>query len=208
MTHSGITVAGVGTVSSPPDKAVLTLGASAVRGGVADALAAVNGKVEALIATLGGYGIEGRDIQTFDFSVWTEHNRNGEVAGFRVRNTIRVSTTNIDGLGEIIGSALAGLGDLAEMYGLSFEIDDRSALEAQARTRAWADAREKAKQLADLAGNRLGQAVEIIETGAYLPGSVRAVGGDYGVAPPAPVEAGTATVKVELTVRFSQFPAE
>jgi uncharacterized protein YggE len=201
-------VTGVGTVSSPPDKAVLTLGASAVRGDVADALAAVNGKLEALIATLGGYGIEGGDIQTSDLSIWPEHNSKGVVEGFRVRNTIRVSTTNIDGLGEIIGSALAGLGDLAEMQGLSFEIDDRSAFEAQARTRAWADAREKARQLADLAGSRLGQAVEIIETGAHLPAPMRKGAMAIAAAESAPLEAGTATVKIQLTVRFSHFPAE
>ena len=66
MSNNGITVTATGAASGPPDRAVLTLGASAVRGEVAAALAVVNGKIESLISTLAGHGIEGPDIQTSD----------------------------------------------------------------------------------------------------------------------------------------------
>jgi hypothetical protein len=204
MSNNGITVTATGAASGPPDRAVLTLGATAVRGEVAAALGVVNGKLESLISTLAGYGIEGPDIQTSDLSIWPEHNNEGAVSGFRVRNTVKISTTDLARLGEVIGAATAVLGDLAEMRGLAFEVADRAPLEAQARVRAWERAYDKARQLADLAGTRLGQAIDITETGGQGPGPVpkRAM----AMADSAPLESGSASIEVRLMVRFAQFP--
>jgi uncharacterized protein len=164
MSNTGITVTATGAASGPPDRAVLMFGASALRGDVATALAAVNDKVEKLISTLAGHSIPRADIQTSDLSIWPEHSTEGAVAGFRVRNMVRITTPAVDALGELIGAATAVLGDLAEIHGLRFEVSDPSPLEAQARVRAWSRAHDKARQLADLAGTRLGHAVEVHET--------------------------------------------
>jgi uncharacterized protein YggE len=90
------------------------------------------------------------------------------------------------------------------MHGLAFEVADRAPLEAQARVRAWARAYDKARQLADLAGTRLGQAIDITETSGPEPGPMpkRAM----AMADSAPVEAGSASIEVRLMVRFDQFP--
>lgn len=206
MSHNGITVTATGTASGPPDRAVLTLGASAVRGDVAGALAVVKGKLESLSSTLAGHGIQGPDIQTADLSVWPEHNNQGVVSGFRVRNTVRVTTTNLVGLGDMIGAAMAALGDLAEMNGLAFEVADRSDLEAQARARAWEGAYEKANQLAGLAGTRLGQAIDITETARFAPGPMPKRAMAMAVSESVPIETGSTAIEVHLIVRFSQFP--
>lgn len=202
MSTTGITVSAVGTASGPPDRAVLTLGASAIRGEVATALAAVNDKTEQLISTLAGYGIHGPDIQTSNLSIWPEHNLEGAVAGFRVRNTVRITATAMDALGELIGAAAAVLGDLTEIHGLKFEVSDPSPLEAQARIRAWSRAHDKAKQLADLAGTRLGPAIEVNEGGWYEQGYAVDLASPNMV----PIETGAASVEVYLKVRFAQFP--
>ncbi len=206
MSNNGITVTATGAASGPPDRAVLTLGASAVRGEVAAALGVVNGKLASLISTLAGHGIEGPDIQTSDLSIWPEHNNEGAVAGFRVRNTVMISTTDMEHVGEVIGAATAVLGDLAEMHGLAFEVADRAPLEAQARARAWERAQAKAKQLADLAGTRLGQAIEITESSGQGPGPMPKRAMAMAMADSAPVEAGSASIEVHLMVRFAQFP--
>ena len=67
-------------------------------------------------------------------------------------------------LGSSGPSAASVLGDLAEIHGLAFEVSDPSPLEALARVRAWSRALNEAKQLADLAGTRLGLPVEVRET--------------------------------------------
>lgn len=175
-----------------------------MRGDVETALAVVNGRLETLVSTLAGYGIEGPDIQTSDLSIWPEHSHEGALTGFRVRNTLRISTTDLERLGEIIAAATAVLGDLAEMHGVAFEVTDRSPTEARARVQAWERAHDKAQQLAELAGTRLGQAIEITETGAHDPGPMpqRAM----AMADSAPVEAGSSWIEVRLMVRFAQFP--
>jgi uncharacterized protein YggE len=206
MSNNGITVTATGAASGPPDRAVLTLGASAVRGEVATALGVVNGKLETLVSTLAVYGIEGPDIQTSDLSIWPEHNQEGAVAGFRVRNTVRISTTDLERLGEVIGAATTVLGDLAEMHGLAFEVADRAPLEAQARARAWEQAVDRARQLAELAGTRLGQAIDITETSGQGPGPMPKRAMAMAMAEAAPVEAGSASIEVRLMVRFAQFP--
>ena len=197
-------MAATGTASGPPDRAILTLGASAVRADVASALEVVNGKTADLVSVLAAHGIQGPDIQTSDLSIWPEHDNQGAVAGFRVRNTVRISTGRLEALGETISAATTALGDLAEMNGLSFEITDRSPLEARARAQAWDRAHEKASQLAGLAGTRLGRALEIIETSGHGLGPMvkRAV----AMSESATVEAGSASIEVHLTVRFTQFP--
>ena len=206
MSNNGITVSATGAASGPPDRAVLTLGASAVRGEVAAALGVVNDKIESLTSTLAGYGIAGPDIQTSDLSIWPEHNNEGTVAGFRVRNTVHISTTDLGRLGEVISAATAVLGDLAEMHGLAFEVADRTPLEVQARARAWEKAHDKARQLAVLAGTRLGQALDIIETSGHRPGPMPKRAMAMEMADSAPIEAGSASIEVHLMVRFAQFP--
>jgi hypothetical protein len=204
MSTDGITVTATGSASGLTDRAVLTLGATAVRGEVSDAMAVVGNKIIELFSVLQSHGIERSSIQTSDLSIWPEHNNDGAVVGFRVRNMVQVTTSKIGTLGEIIGQAAAALGDLAEMHGLAFEVADRIALEDQARARAFELATSRARQLAELAGARLGKAIEIIEASESGPTPMfkRAM----AMAEAAPVQSGSATVDIHLTVRFSQFP--
>ncbi|HUP15850.1 MAG TPA: SIMPL domain-containing protein [Acidimicrobiia bacterium] len=206
MSNNGITVTATGASSGSPDRAILTLGATAVRGEVAAALGVVNGKLENLISTLAGYGIEGPDIQTSDLSIWPERNNEGAVSGFRVRNTVKISTSDLERLGEVTGASTAVLGDLAEMHGLAFEVADGAPLEAQARARAWDRALDKARQLAGPAGTRLGQAIDITETSGQGPGPMPKRAMAMAVAEAASVEVGSASREVRLLVRFAQFP--
>ncbi len=73
----------------------------------------------------------------------------------------------------------------------------------KARVRAWARAHDKARQLADLAGARLGKAVEVRETSRYDQGPMYM---DLASPKGVPIETGAALVEVHLQVRFAQFP--
>jgi uncharacterized protein YggE len=119
---------------------------------------------------------------------------------------VKISTTDLERLGDIIGAATGALGDLAEMHGIAFEVADRAPLESQARVRAWERAYDSARQLADLAGTRLGQAIDITETCAHGPGPMPKRAMAMAMADSAPVEAGSASIEVRLMVRFAQFP--
>ena len=119
---------------------------------------------------------------------------------------MRITTPAVDALGELIGAATAVLGALAEIHGLRVEVSDPSPLEAQARVRAWSRAHDKARQLADLAGTRLGHAVEVHdETSWHLQGPVPMYP-DLGTHNVIPVETRAASVDFQGKVRFARFP--
>ena len=162
---SGITVVGTGSASGPPDRAQLTLAASAVRSDPGAAMTVTSERAQALRERLGELGIEPENIQTADLSLWPETDRNGAPAGYRARNGIRVEFNDLGNVGSVIASALEALGDGAEMGGIAFLRRDRAELEQEARAAAWAAAREKATELAQLAGVTLGRPLSVEELG-------------------------------------------
>ena len=197
---AGITVTASGAVSAPPDLAHIMLGASRGAGTVAQAMEDVNSRIGRLLTTLQGLGIGKESVQTAELSVWPDHDRDGHPTGYRVRNLLRVETSDLNRLGEVIAAATASLEDAAEIHGIAFSLQDREAIEAEARRLAFTAAETRAQQLASLAEVQLGPAVALVEGAGVAPlaRSVKAMAMEA-----APVEAGTTTVRVDLTVRFA-----
>jgi uncharacterized protein YggE len=197
---AGITVTAAGTVAAAPDLAHITVGASRGAATVAQAMEEVNGRINGLLTTLGELGVGRDSVQTVELSVWPEHDRDGHPIGYRVRNLLRVETGDLDRVGEVVAAATESLEDAAEMHGISFSLKERDSVEAEARRLAFEAVRSRAEQLASLAGVRLGSAVAVSEESglAPVPRSVKAMAMEA-----APVEAGTTTVRVDLTIRFA-----
>ncbi|MGH8927667.1 MAG: SIMPL domain-containing protein [Acidimicrobiia bacterium] len=206
MSNEGITVSSVGSASGPPDRAILTLGASALRAGAADALEVVNTKVRTLISTVAPFGIDGFTVQTTELSIWPERSTDGSTIGFRARNVVRITISEMAAIGEVVGAATQALGDSAEMHGLVFEVADPTVLEYAARGRAWELAVAKATQIAELAGTELGNAVEVTESTGRGP--ISPLPKTMAMAEAAPIETGATTVEVQLTVRFLQYQGD
>ena len=80
---------------------------------------------------------------------------------YTATNNVEVTIRNLDTAGKVL-SAATGAG-ANQLYGIRFEIEDLSALQAEARKKAVADARARAERLAQLAGVKLGPAVSISE---------------------------------------------
>lgn len=197
---TGITVTGSGQASAPPDRASISLGASAVQPDASAALDEVGQKIDLLITTLTVMGVRRESLQTTDLSLWAETDRNGEPAGYRARNALRIELDDVARVGEILRVGLGTIGNGAEMHGVDFSLRDPSVVAAQARDLAYQEAMAKAVQLAALTGRGLGPANSILESeGRSIEPKVMARM-DLGVMP---VEAGTTVVTVNLTVRFS-----
>lgn len=60
-------------------------------------------------------------------------------------------------------------GDATRINGVSYSIEDDSALVRDARERAFHDARDRAEQYAQLSGLRLGQVIAISEVAGEAP---------------------------------------
>src|SRR5215468_11051052 len=133
---------------------------------IAAALALNNAVMEQVLKALAGLGVADRDIQTVHLSVTPQRaepqaGRPGltPIVGYEVTNAVHVRARNLAILGRLL-DALVGQGANA-LSGIAFSIADPAPLLEQARTRAVADARQKAQTYATAAGAKLGRVVSI-----------------------------------------------
>ncbi len=170
----GIWVTGVGEVTVVPDIAVLSLGIEAQKATVAEAQQQASEAMNAVMNVLDSYGVDEKDIQTQFFSIqpvrrWDPDDGQEILLGYRVTNTIMVKIRNIDDAGGIIDAAVAAGGDYTRVNSISFTVDEPEAYYEDARDEAMADAKDKAEQLANLGGVKLGKPTYINEYGGYIP---------------------------------------
>ncbi len=173
--QKGIWVTGQGEVTVAPDIANISLGIEAQAATVSQAQDKAAAAMEKVMDALTGNGLAKKDIQTQYFNIsqitrWDDKNQQIVVLGYRVTNTITAKIREIAKTGTIIDAAALAGGDLTRINNIYFSVDDPTAYHKEAREKAMADAENKAEQLADLSGVRLGQPTYISEN-LYFPPS-------------------------------------
>ncbi len=147
-TNSGIHAAGVGTVSGEPDIAVISLGVEALRDSVSEARDDAAQALTAIVDELREAGVAEDDIRTARFSINPryEYVRDGQqnLLGFQVTNTLSVTLRDLNSTGDVVDRAVQAGGDLTRVQSVSFQIEDTTALEEEARILAIEDALAKA----------------------------------------------------------------
>jgi uncharacterized protein YggE len=150
-------------------------------------------------------GVAPEDIQTTNFSIFTEESRDpatglpGSDRMYRVENTLLVTVRQIDQVGSVIEAALENGAN--NVHGLQFGLSDRGELALEARASAVADARERAQQLADELDLSLGQVLEVKEQSSEGVSPVmEAAFGIGGGAPP--ISQGTLAVNSRVEITF------
>jgi uncharacterized protein YggE len=201
----GLSVNGEGRASAAPDMAVLGLGVSAKASTVKAANSETQDAMSDLLDSLEDNGVEEKDIQTSQFSVYPEYDyRNNEqiLTGYRVSHMLQVKVRDIDKAGEVIDDAVEAGGDLLQVQSISFTIDDTTALRSEARAEAVADAQTKAEELATLAGVSLGKPTYISESIStpYYPQPYYDRGGVYAMEEAAVTEISTGELEVVVSV--------
>lgn len=166
-------VEGVGEVAATPDMATIRIGVETREREAADALAENNSQAAKIIAAAKAAGVEARDIQTSNLSVYPQYEAGTQgqprgddpprLVAFVVSNEVQIRIRDLDGMGAL----LTGLVDAGanQMGSVAFAVDDDAALLQEARKRAVADARAKAEAIADAAGLGLGPILSIEESG-------------------------------------------
>jgi uncharacterized protein YggE len=167
-----IVVSGTGDAYATADIATFSFSVTADAKAVSDAQGTVNTKNDAIISALKDLGIDTKDIQTTDYSVYpkytyavapcapnTAYCPQRQVAdGYTVTQSASVKVRKTDDAGK----ALAAVGDNGgtNISGLSFTVDDPTSVETQARDKAVTEARTKAKSIASSLGVSLGRVVD------------------------------------------------
>jgi uncharacterized protein YggE len=201
-----VEMTGTGIASGVPDMASLRLGVSHQAEDVAQAMVGCARAADAVVGVLNGAGIAPSDRQTTGIEVARGYDhREDRPSGYRCTQGIVVRVRQPDRLGELIGGCGAAAGDGFRLDDLSWSFADADQLRRRAREGAWDDARERAQQVATLAGLQLGPALSIVEQ-APVPGpwaraaSFSEQSSDGGAMP---VEAGEGSIVVSLKVRWA-----
>jgi uncharacterized protein YggE len=203
---SGISVVGTGTVSAPPDVALVDLGVEVVDSDANAAFTENTKRMTAVKGVLKEMDIPEDDIQTVNYNMWIEqvYDRNGQPTGenrYHVTHHVRVRVSDLNATGELLQNTLeAGANNFG---GISFSVADTAALQREARERALSDAKAKAEQLASSMGVRLGTPRLVSELGGQATPFLAAdMGGGVGGGGPVPVSGGEFSVRVEIQLVF------
>ncbi|UCH42380.1 MAG: SIMPL domain-containing protein [Dehalococcoidales bacterium] len=171
--QEGIWVSGMGKVTVVPDIASLRLGIEAEGDTVSVARDQAAEAMDAVMTALTENGVADNDIQTEYFTIrritqWDREKEQEVITGYRVINMVTAKIRDIDNIGTVIDAVADAGGDLTRVDSIDFTVDDPSDYYDEAREEAMAEARDKAEQLAELAGVILGNATYISE-GSQIP---------------------------------------
>lgn len=204
---TGIWVNGEGKVTVVPDVAILSVGVESQEASVTKAQENAATAMNDVVSQLKQRGIAEKDIRTTVFSIsrvtrWDEPKQQEVTIGYRVTNTVSAKIRKVADAGTIIDAVVQAGGDLTRINSISFTVDDPSAYNNEARQKAMADAENKAKQLANLSGVKLGKPTYINESGGYVsPPPIYRSAAPMPAPMPAPTPISPGETEIQLNVQ-------
>ncbi len=161
---STLTVRGAGVVYVDADRVSISVGVREVAAQVADAQAAVNEKINAVIAALNDMGATGDSISTNSIGIYPnyDYSDDEQITGYTAYNSILIVVSDVCNAGAYIDAAFAAGANSLDYVDFS-AADTAADAGSQALAMAVQNAMEKAQVLAEAAGMRLGGILEIRE---------------------------------------------
>lgn len=201
-----ISASGEGRREMAPDKATIVLGVETRAKTPAAAASANADRMTAIRGALVRAGVAERDIATARYSLGLQFGRTPADTQYVAANMVTVTTRQLDQVGRIIDTGLgAGANNINS---LQYDLTDRTAALTQALGDAVADARRQAQVMAEAAGGRLGDLIELgTQPGEYRPFYAADMAMRVQAsAAPTPVSPGAVTVTAMVSGRWRFIP--
>ena len=207
--QKNITVTGTGIVKVVPDIAYINVGVTSQSENVSDAIQQNSNQAQAIKNELIASGIAEEDIQTSSFSVYPQSNYdyNGNITGtvFVVNNNVYVTVRDLNTLGELLNTVTANGAN--SIYGISFDVQDKSEALQQSRELAITFAEQQAEEVAAASGVKLGEILTINVYSNDVPyvamDSYGMGGGGYPQsATKVPISAGNYVIPSQVTIQY------
>ena len=196
----GITVTGLGSVDTVPDRAQLSFDVQASGTTAVQALDRAAAESRAVNEALRAAGIARADLQTAQMSLQPRRSEQGVVTGFDATTTVIAKVKDLPRVGRVIDAAVRA--GASGVYGPSLSKTDTDALYGAALKAAIADARAKAQTIASASGVALGRVTNVVEGGSAQPMPFAAA--DAAVKQTeVPLEPGTQEIQASVTVTFA-----
>ncbi len=161
--------------------------------------------------------VEDKDIQTTDYSITPRYQRYNcrpslgevkpcpppEIVGYKINQSIAVKVRDFSKIGDLLAGAVENGAN--SVSGPSFTVDDVEKVKEEARAKAIAQAKNKAKAIAKAAGFRLGRILSVSESGYVPPVYYSVAMKESAESPPAPapiIEPGSKEIKTSVTLRY------
>lgn len=196
--QGGITVQGVASIGSVPDRAELSFGVESQGPTARAALAANAAEMRKVIAAVKAAG--GTEVRTQSVSLSPRYDERNEAQAFVAQNSASATIEDLARAGALIDAAVdAGAN---QVYGPSLSAGDQVELYRRALKAAVANARANAQSLAEAAGLSLGRITAVVEGGG-APQPVPFAADKAMEAGSTPIEPGTQQTTATVTVTFS-----
>lgn len=198
-------VTGVGKATAKPDIASVTAGISVQAQSVKDAQDQINSVINKITQTLKQNNVDQKDIQTSNYSISPTYDYTGgaqRITGYSANTNISIKVRNLDNVNKVIDTATANGAN--QISGVSFDIDDKTKVEDEARQKAVDEAKKKAVQASKIAGFKLGRIVNYSENLQGVPRPIAGAGilNKPAGGVPTQIEPGSSEVTVDVTLSY------
>lgn len=201
-------VSGEGEESAIPDTANIHLGITNTNTSIANAQNQTNTVINKITSDLKNLGVEENNMKTTNYSVNPDYNYSDgqqRINGYTVSANIAAKVSPIDKLNQVIDIAVRDGANT--IGGIQFIVNDEllEKLKQQARKEAIANAKKKAKDLANESGIILGRIINVSETGGPNPIPVPFYGRAESLpltSEPTRIEPGQSTITSTITLSY------
>lgn len=203
-----LTVSGVGVISLQPDMASISVGVHTETPSAADSVAQNNAKTQTLIDALKAAGVDAKDIQTMNFSIWQnmQYSLEGKPTStnYAVDNTVNITVRDLGKLGDLLDAAVrAGANNINS---IQFDVADKTKAMTDARAEAVKTAKAQAAELATAAGVTLGniQSIQYFDASPnpVFPSTGMGGGGNARADMAVPINPGQMQITVTVTMAY------
>lgn len=199
-------VQGSGEATEVPNTATVSFGITEQAQSVTSAQEKVNQTAKKLVDALKEIGVEEKNIKTTNYSAYPNQDfqEGNRITGYTVSQNFEVKVKPIDKLNQTIDAATQSGANM--VGGISLELDEQTQkrVEEKARREAVKNAKEKAENLARIAGLRLGRIIDVQENFGESPIVLRgqalekAMGGEGETS----ITPGQNTIRVTITLSY------
>lgn len=198
-------VNGEGKVTVSPDVALINAGVSANAASVKAAQDQINAVINKVSDSVKKLGVAGQDIKTVNYNINPNYDfTNGQkISGYTANTNLQIKVRQLDRANEILDTLTSNGAN--QIGGITFDIEDKTKFENQARQKAVDEAKKRANDAASIAGFKLGKIVNYSENLGGVPRPIpmlqasdtKAQGGI-----PTKTEPGSTDITVTVTLSF------
>lgn len=164
------TVSGEGKVTLKPDLATVNLGVQASGLTVKQAQDQINVTINQVSANIKKLRVDEKDIQTSSYNISPTYDYQSgtqKITGYSAGTNLVVKVRDLNKINTVIDEATKAGAN--QVYGISFDVDDKTKAENEARQKAVVEAKNKAAEAARIASFSLGKIINYSESFGGAP---------------------------------------